>query len=144
MSTERWGGRCHARLRADDRHLVGVTGLTVGSWSRAAMQRVSLWVGQRNAPVVATFAMFIPVMGYTLLGHAHMHGHYGSDRWRSWGTTVHLRPQRRRLGIGDWGLGIGDWGPPPYVRGAISMEWTPHGSCSIRSCAIESPGRCPG
>lgn len=40
------------------------------------MQRISLWFGQRNAPVVATIAMFIPVMGYTLLGHAHTHGHY--------------------------------------------------------------------
>ena len=40
------------------------------------MQRTSLWVEQRNAPVVATIAIFIPVMGYTLLGHAHLHGHY--------------------------------------------------------------------
>lgn len=40
------------------------------------MQRISWWVGQRNAPVAATIAIFIPVMGYTLLGHADVHGHY--------------------------------------------------------------------
>ncbi len=38
------------------------------------MRRVSLWAEQRNAPLVATIAMFAPVMAYSLLGHSGLHG----------------------------------------------------------------------
>lgn len=32
------------------------------------------WVTERRAPVVATFAMFVPVLAYSLLGHSGLHG----------------------------------------------------------------------
>jgi hypothetical protein len=48
--------------------------------------RISPWVVQRRAPIVATFAMFVPVLAYSLLGHGGAHGgHYEpvtpSDLW---------------------------------------------------------------
>ena len=51
-----------------------------------AAARISPWVVERRAPVVATFAMFVPVLAYSLLGHAGTHGgHYElvtpSDLW---------------------------------------------------------------
>lgn len=36
--------------------------------------RISAWITQRNAPVVATIAMLVPVMAYSLLGHGGQHG----------------------------------------------------------------------
>jgi hypothetical protein len=49
----------------------------LGSYGRraVAVTRISAWVAQRNAPIVATIAMFIPVMAYTVLGHhSGLHG----------------------------------------------------------------------
>jgi hypothetical protein len=51
-----------------------------------AAARVSPWLVERRAPVVATCAMFIPVLAYSLLGHAGLHGgHFQlvapSDLW---------------------------------------------------------------
>ena len=39
-----------------------------------AVTRLSAWVTQRNAPIVATIAMFVPVMAYTVLGHSGLDG----------------------------------------------------------------------
>jgi hypothetical protein len=49
-------------------------------------RRISNWIAERRAPVVATFAMFVPVLAYSLLGHSGIHGgHYElvtpSDLW---------------------------------------------------------------
>ena len=51
-----------------------------------AVARVSAWVALRNAPVVGTLAMFVPVMAYSVLAHSSLHGgHFQlvtpSDLW---------------------------------------------------------------
>ena len=40
----------------------------------ATAARIAPWVVERRAPVVATFAMFVPVLAYSLLGHSGLHG----------------------------------------------------------------------
>lgn len=39
-----------------------------------AAERMSTWVADRRAPVVAALAMLLPVMAYSLLGHSGLHG----------------------------------------------------------------------
>ena len=52
----------------------------------AVTARIGTWVTERRMPVMATCAMFVPVLAYSLLGHAGLHGeHYQlvapSDLW---------------------------------------------------------------
>jgi hypothetical protein len=63
----------------------------LGKGRSAAVARA--WVVERSAPVVATFAMFIPLMGYSLVGHG----------FRGWGHFELITP-------GDlWGMSASSW-----------------------------------
>lgn len=65
-------------------------------WTQLGKGRIvatRAWLAERPVPIVATIAMFIPVMGYSLLGHG----------LPGWGHFEPITP-------GDlWGLGFSSW-----------------------------------
>jgi len=70
-----------------------------------------VWADQRSAPVVATVAMFVPVLAYSMLGHSGLHGgHFElvtpSDLWSLAGSA--------------WALGHGQFGHVYVPKGALT------------------------
>ena len=75
------------------------------------MARASAWVVERRAPVVATLAMFVPVMAYSLLGQSGLHGGRGGlvtpgDVWS--------------LSASSWALVHGQFAHVYVPRGALT------------------------
>ena len=72
---------------------------------------MSGWADRRSARGVATVAMFVAVMAYSVLGHARLHGgHYElvtpSDLWS--------------LAASAWALGHGQFGHVYVPKGALT------------------------
>jgi hypothetical protein len=75
------------------------------------MRNVSAWAGRRAVPIVATVAMVVPVLAYSLLGHSGLHGgHFAivspTDLWS--------------LAASSWAIGHGHFGQIYLPSGALT------------------------